>query len=122
MSDIEIIADPYDRRIAALHDTVIAWANHRGVTVAPADSAYTNGVPMDTGRYSLDLIRNGRWVTLRLFPSWEQEGPIAESIVIENEDESLRMTTVSGDSGIPTAATIKGLLTGLLFPEEMALP
>ncbi|WP_063055516.1 hypothetical protein [Nocardia salmonicida] len=120
MSDTEIITDAYNRRIAALHDTVTAWANHRDVTVAPADSLLGANLG-DSGRYSLDLIRNGRVVTLRLLPSWEQQGPHPATIVIEIEDEALRMMILSGDSGMPTAATIKGLLTGLLFPEEMAL-
>ncbi|MEV4241737.1 hypothetical protein AB0J47_42085 [Nocardia sp. NPDC049737] len=110
MSDIELIHDAYNRRIVALHDTIRAWATTHGVTVAPAYD----------GDFSIDLTRNGRQVTVRLLPSWEQRGPVGDaSVIVEDEDSALRMMCISGDSGMPTAAALKGLLTGLLIPEVL---
>ncbi|MFI5721094.1 hypothetical protein [Nocardia sp. NPDC051750] len=109
----QIVQDAYNRRIRSLHSTLRAWAVLRGLTVTPADD----------GTCSFDLARGQRRVTVRLIPSWEQQGPGAETVVVESDDNTggLRMVAHSGDSGMPTAAALKGLLTGLLFPEDLAL-
>lgn len=109
----QIVHDAYNRRIRALHSTLTTWAVLRGLTVTPADD----------GACSFDLARGQRRVMVRLIPSWEQQGPGAETVVVESDENAgcLRMVTHSGDSGMPTAAALKGLLTGLLFPEDLTL-
>ncbi|WP_157224306.1 hypothetical protein [Nocardia paucivorans] len=115
------MADAYDRRVEALHDAVTAWATARDVAVAPADSwTVPAGAIPDSGRYSVDLIRGDRRATVRLIPSWELEEVGDASVIVEDDSSGLRMQAFTGDSGMPTAAALKGLLTGLLFPEEPA--
>jgi hypothetical protein len=111
ISDAEraaIVADAYDRRIAALHDAVTAWAHRRRVAVQHTTE----------GRFHMNLIRGERLVSVELYPAAEGGGRFEKpAVVIEDDATGMRLEQADG---MPTAAAIKGLLTGLLFPEEMA--
>ena len=110
ITDAELLRDAYDRRIATLYDTLTGWAAGHGIRVTPA------GV----STYSLEMTRNERLVTVRLISSQELRGFGDACVIVEDEDSALRMVCCSGDSGMPTAAALKGLLIGLLAPEIIA--
>lgn len=102
-----ICADAYDRRIAALHDAVTVWARRRRVAIQHTT----------VGRYHMNLIRGERLVTVELYSADERGGIEHPAVAIEDDATGMRLPSYDG---MPTAAAIKGLLTGLLFPEEMA--
>ncbi|MEU2043610.1 hypothetical protein [Nocardia niwae] len=102
---VAVVRDAYDRRIAALHAAITAWADKRGIAHGPAAE----------GDYSVELLAgDGRRVTLRLLPSWEYELP-SPNLIVEDEVTAMRMESTGG---MPTAAALKGLLTGLLIPHD----
>ncbi|WP_156773030.1 hypothetical protein, partial [Nocardia sp. 852002-51101_SCH5132738] len=104
-----IAADAFERRLVALREAVIAWALHREV---PVQLETVHGVE-NLRMTRVTLTRGGRVVHVELYPAAAGDtGLVWDGANVAVTDDATGMRMSSFDA-MPTAAALKGLLTGL---------